>query len=76
MRNKYYYVTWDEYRNKVHKACWCWGWGNSVKHVKQNFVADEQNWRRQTGKPHMFHVEVTLKKPDDLDKRVRGHLYY
>ena len=72
-----YYVTWDEkkwghYYEYIHVFR-----GHSVKHVRE-LVQDEQNYRRRTGRPHMFHISVTKKRPseDEIDRRKRGHLYF
>ena len=76
MKDKYYYVTWDENKFRSCYSYWVIVIGRSVNEVKEVFVWNEQNYRRGTGKPHMFHVRVTKAAPDDLDSRSPGTIYH
>lgn len=74
MPDKYYYVTWEEQKNRSCYSYYTLVCGSSVKDLKE-IVFDEQNTRRGFNKPHMFHTRVTKAIPDDLDKRTPGRLY-
>ena len=76
MASKLYYVTWDEYKDRVHTARVLTLYGTSIKQVLEEVVKPEQDERRRQKKPHMFHVRVTGRRPYDVERRVKGHLYY
>jgi len=71
-----YYVTWAEKRHgKIQWYILCDVYGNNAKEVRERMMV-EQNFRRLRGKPHMFHLDVTLSRPSDAALRERGHLYF
>lgn len=73
----YYYVTWDEKKNNHYYEFIHVIPGNNIPHVRSILNA-EQSYRRQTGRPHMFHIRITKSRPDEdeIERRERGHLYF
>lgn len=73
----YYYVTWDEKKHNSYFEYIRVIPGNTVKHVR-SIINAEQAERRRLGAPHMFHVNITLSRPDEaeIERRKRGHLYF
>jgi hypothetical protein len=74
--NNTYFVTWDEYKNRMSYARIMCAVGSSVKQVREEIVNPEQDERRRQGRPHMFHVAITRKRPADAERRTKGHFYY
>ena len=76
MTEKLYYITWDEYKDRMHTARVKCVYGTSIKQVREEFVQPEQDERRRSKRPHMFHVEVSIRRPADTERRMKGHFYY
>ena len=72
---KQYYITWSETKNKVTTDYVQLAYGKTVKDVKAQLM-EEQNYRRQTKRPFMFHLKVSLSRPYNVDRLRLGHFYY
>ena len=72
----FYYMTWDE---KKHGSTYAYIHRITAKSIKDAYntvYRNEQTERYLQRKPHMFHVNITKKIPEDAQERRRGHLYY
>ena len=58
--NNTYYVTWDEYKNRMSYARIMCVLGSSVKQVRENIVNPEQDERRRQGDGKGDFAEIGL----------------
>ena len=65
---KQVWITWDIKRDRREWPMYFVLETTTVKAAKLE-VQNAQNERRLAGSPHMFHVNVSLRKPVDLDWR-------